>query len=251
MGGHVPAVHRDLAGGLRGHADPELRDEHVLPTADLRTASQGEWRKARPMAPGPRDLPGNPSRSGTRSGRCPRSGTRRPTRMHRSSISPRRWRQSYRPSGPGCPGRFSSRSRCWCTRSPRGDVPELRRAYQRLASALPAATKIVWTYFGDVALAWPLLSRLPVDVVGFDLFESSLEAGEKIPGRGSASGASTPEGPFQRRPGRSHGSSGRPFDRWPRRRCGWARVRRSTCFRSRPLRRSSSCCRRCEAELAR
>lgn len=67
---------------------------------------------------------------------------------------------------------------------PRGDVPELRRAYQRLASALPAATKIVWTYFGDVAPAWPLLSRLPVDVVGFDLFESSLEAGEKIPGRG-------------------------------------------------------------------
>jgi 5-methyltetrahydropteroyltriglutamate--homocysteine methyltransferase len=48
-------------------------------------------------------------------------------------------------------------------------------AYRGLATAAEGATTIVWTFFGDAAPAWPLLTRLPVGVVGADLAETEPE----------------------------------------------------------------------------
>jgi 5-methyltetrahydropteroyltriglutamate--homocysteine methyltransferase len=47
-------------------------------------------------------------------------------------------------------------------------------AYRALAEGLDGATSLVWTYFGDAAPAFPLLHRLPVSVVGFDLAETDV-----------------------------------------------------------------------------
>ena len=48
-------------------------------------------------------------------------------------------------------------------------------AYQALAPALDGVRSTVWTYFGDASPAGPLLRRLPVGVVGFDLAETDLD----------------------------------------------------------------------------
>ena len=48
-------------------------------------------------------------------------------------------------------------------------------SYQGLATAAEDATTIVWTFFGDAAPVWPLLTRLPVSVVGADLSETEPE----------------------------------------------------------------------------
>jgi 5-methyltetrahydropteroyltriglutamate--homocysteine methyltransferase len=45
-------------------------------------------------------------------------------------------------------------------------------AYKAIGGAADGATTAVWTYFGDAQPAWPLLSRLPVSVVGVDLSET-------------------------------------------------------------------------------
>ena len=45
-------------------------------------------------------------------------------------------------------------------------------AYRAIATAAGSATTAVWTYFGDARPAWPLLTRLPVTVVGVDLSET-------------------------------------------------------------------------------
>ncbi|MCI4352087.1 MAG: hypothetical protein L3K14_01675 [Thermoplasmata archaeon] len=45
-------------------------------------------------------------------------------------------------------------------------------AYKAISAAANGGTTAVWTYFGDARPAWPLLSRLPVSVVGVDLSET-------------------------------------------------------------------------------
>ena len=45
-------------------------------------------------------------------------------------------------------------------------------AYRGIAAATNGGTSVVWTFFGDAAPALPLLTRLPVDVVGVDLSET-------------------------------------------------------------------------------
>ena len=45
-------------------------------------------------------------------------------------------------------------------------------AYRAISDSLDGATGIVWTYFGDAAPVFPLLSRLPVTAVGIDLAET-------------------------------------------------------------------------------
>ncbi|MGP8078062.1 MAG: hypothetical protein ACLQD8_00755 [Thermoplasmata archaeon] len=71
---------------------------------------------------------------------------------------------------------------------PRGEDASLVRAYRHLADALPRSTKIVWTYFGDVGPVLPTLAKLPVDVVGFDLFESTIGPGASLAGKGIGAG---------------------------------------------------------------
>ena len=56
-------------------------------------------------------------------------------------------------------------------------------AYQSLASALAGATTIVWTFFADARPAFPLLSRLPVQVIGVDLAETEAEEIPALPDR--------------------------------------------------------------------
>jgi 5-methyltetrahydropteroyltriglutamate--homocysteine methyltransferase len=45
-------------------------------------------------------------------------------------------------------------------------------AYKAIGSAADGATTAVWTFFGDARPAWPLLTRLPVSLVGVDLSET-------------------------------------------------------------------------------
>lgn len=45
-------------------------------------------------------------------------------------------------------------------------------AYSAIGTGADGATTAVWTYFGDAQPAWPLLSRLPVSLVGVDLSET-------------------------------------------------------------------------------
>jgi 5-methyltetrahydropteroyltriglutamate--homocysteine methyltransferase len=45
-------------------------------------------------------------------------------------------------------------------------------AYQAIAAGAERAPTAVWTFFGDAQPAWPLLTRLPVSVVGVDLSET-------------------------------------------------------------------------------
>jgi 5-methyltetrahydropteroyltriglutamate--homocysteine methyltransferase len=45
-------------------------------------------------------------------------------------------------------------------------------AYKAITKDANGATTAVWTYFGDAQRAWPLLTRLPVSLVGVDLSET-------------------------------------------------------------------------------
>jgi 5-methyltetrahydropteroyltriglutamate--homocysteine methyltransferase len=45
-------------------------------------------------------------------------------------------------------------------------------AYKAIGASADGATTAVWTFFGDAQPAWPLLSRLPVSLVGVDLSET-------------------------------------------------------------------------------
>jgi 5-methyltetrahydropteroyltriglutamate--homocysteine methyltransferase len=47
-------------------------------------------------------------------------------------------------------------------------------AYKSIAEAVDGATSILWTYFADARPVWPLLTRLPVGVVGVDLAETEV-----------------------------------------------------------------------------
>ncbi|HTP53892.1 MAG TPA: hypothetical protein VML94_02875, partial [Thermoplasmata archaeon] len=71
---------------------------------------------------------------------------------------------------------------------PSGESAEVVTAYRLLADALPNSEKLVWTYFGDAGPVLRLLGRLPVEVVGFDLFESTLDHAEKLSGHGIGAG---------------------------------------------------------------
>ncbi|MCI4328414.1 MAG: hypothetical protein L3K01_00935 [Thermoplasmata archaeon] len=56
---------------------------------------------------------------------------------------------------------------------PEGPLAEAAvAAYRDIGAAADGATSIVWTYFGDAVPVQPLLARLPVSVVGFDLAET-------------------------------------------------------------------------------
>jgi 5-methyltetrahydropteroyltriglutamate--homocysteine methyltransferase len=58
-------------------------------------------------------------------------------------------------------------------RTPKGPSAEsVVAAYTAIGAAATGATVIVWTYFGDAAPAFPLLTRLPVSVIGVDLAET-------------------------------------------------------------------------------
>jgi len=90
--------------------------------------------------------------------------------------------------GPRTPRQIQFQEPMLTYRPPRGDGAEIVRAYRRLAEGLPGATISVWTYFGDVRPVLPLLDRLPVARIGFDLFESSLEGATALHGKGIGAG---------------------------------------------------------------
>ncbi|HEV2316495.1 MAG TPA: hypothetical protein VGV89_02840 [Thermoplasmata archaeon] len=58
-------------------------------------------------------------------------------------------------------------------RPPKGPMAEsVVAAYRAIGTAAGNATTLVWTYFADAAPVYPLLTRLPVTVVGIDLSET-------------------------------------------------------------------------------
>ncbi len=67
-----------------------------------------------------------------------------------------------------------------------GELSSLVEAYRVLAEACQGATTAVWTFFGDAAPSLEALVALPVDVIGFDLFE--LELRRPLPLRGKGLG---------------------------------------------------------------
>ncbi len=65
-----------------------------------------------------------------------------------------------------------------------GDPGPLVEAYRTLSSAASGAGTSVWTYFGDAGRSLPVLTRLPVDVIGVDLFEFELPNRADLGGKG-------------------------------------------------------------------
>ncbi|MCI4328342.1 MAG: hypothetical protein L3J86_02045 [Thermoplasmata archaeon] len=69
-------------------------------------------------------------------------------------------------------------------RPPEGTKAEAAiAAYTSIAGALNGATSIVWTYFADARPAFPLLGRLPVQVIGIDLAETDPRELSALPDR--------------------------------------------------------------------
>lgn len=56
-------------------------------------------------------------------------------------------------------------------------------AYRAIGTAADSATTAVWTFFGDAGPAWPLLTRLPVSLVGVDLTETDALKLSPVPDR--------------------------------------------------------------------
>jgi 5-methyltetrahydropteroyltriglutamate--homocysteine methyltransferase len=75
---------------------------------------------------------------------------------------------------------------------PKSGTKELVAAYRTLVEACAGATTAVWTYFGDGGAALAAGARLPVDVVGIDLFGSTLPRGAKLGGKGIGLGCLDP-----------------------------------------------------------
>lgn len=66
-------------------------------------------------------------------------------------------------------------------------------AYQAIGAAAGDATTLLWTYFGDAAPLLPLLSRLAVSHVGFDLSETDPKSiTDRLGGRGLGLGVVDP-----------------------------------------------------------
>jgi 5-methyltetrahydropteroyltriglutamate--homocysteine methyltransferase len=58
-------------------------------------------------------------------------------------------------------------------RPPTGPAAEsVLAAYRSIAEGAKGATTVVWTFFADATPVFPLLARLPVDVIGVDLAET-------------------------------------------------------------------------------
>jgi 5-methyltetrahydropteroyltriglutamate--homocysteine methyltransferase len=58
-------------------------------------------------------------------------------------------------------------------RPPKGPAAEsVRAAYRAIGPAAAGATTILWTFFADASMAYPLLGELGVSVVGIDLAET-------------------------------------------------------------------------------
>ncbi len=89
------------------------------------------------------------------------------------------------------------------TRIPTGPSAESTvEAYRGIHEVAGDSTSIVWTYFGDAAPALPLLTRLPVSVIGVDLAETdpaSLEVG--LNGRAIGLGVIDPRTTLNEDPG--------------------------------------------------
>lgn len=75
-------------------------------------------------------------------------------------------------------------------------------AYQAIHGAFPDATSLLWTYFGDAAPLLPLLRRLPVSVIGFDLSETDPKGiAGPLNGRGLGLGVVDPRTTLSEDPG--------------------------------------------------
>lgn len=71
------------------------------------------------------------------------------------------------------------------TRPPEGARAEaVVAAYRAIGAAADGGSTAVWTYFGDARAAWPLLTRLPVSLVGVDLSETDALELPPAPERG-------------------------------------------------------------------
>lgn len=75
---------------------------------------------------------------------------------------------------------------------PGADLPALVQAYRRLTGAASGATTSVWTYFADAVPVLDVAAQLPVDVVGFDVFETDVPASARLGGKGLGVGCIDP-----------------------------------------------------------
>lgn len=73
-----------------------------------------------------------------------------------------------------------------------GEWAAITAAYRTIAAAAAGRSIAVWTYFGDAAPVLADLARLPVDVVGFDLFETDVARAGRLAPRGIGVGCLDP-----------------------------------------------------------
>ncbi len=131
------------------------------------------WLPLPPGGKGPRKaiLPGPYTFAGlldNRSGETPESLTHRMGRLLGDEV------QELRAAGYTA---FQFQEPLLVYRPPEGARAEaVVAAYRAIASAAGGSVVAVWTYFADAHNAWPLLSRLPVSLVGVDLSETDALA---------------------------------------------------------------------------
>lgn len=81
-------------------------------------------------------------------------------------------------------GTFQFQEPLLVVRPPEGPRAEsVVAAYRALHEAMNGATSIVWTFFADARPAFPLLARLPVQVIGVDLAETEADEVPSLPDR--------------------------------------------------------------------
>jgi methionine synthase II (cobalamin-independent) len=75
-------------------------------------------------------------------------------------------------------------------------------AYEAIGAAAQDSLSLLWTYFGDAAPILPLLARLPVSSVGFDLSETDpASITDRLGGRGLGLGVVDPRTTLSEDPG--------------------------------------------------
>ena len=109
--------------------------------------------------------------------------------------------EELRSLGPDRPSHLQFQEPMLAYASPPREVAELVEAYRRIAAAAGGATTSVWTYFGDAGPLLAAAGRIPVDVIGFDLFETTIPQGAALGGKGIGLGCLDPTTTIPEAPG--------------------------------------------------
>lgn len=100
--------------------------------------------------------------------------------------------EEIRALGPDRPEHLQFQEPMLAVDPPKGEPRALVEAYRHLADASMGSRTSVWTYFGDIGPALSTAALLPVEAIGFDLFESQLPPGASLGGKAMGVGCIDP-----------------------------------------------------------